>query len=99
MPIKQRISPCLWFDGQAEDAANFYVSIFKDARITAVSRYGEVGPGPNGSVMAIGFELDGQACHDQARHRGSAADLRGKGRIVWSRASTQGVTAMIDILI
>jgi predicted 3-demethylubiquinone-9 3-methyltransferase (glyoxalase superfamily) len=61
MPIKQRISPCLWFDGQAEEAANFYVSIFKDARVTAVSRYGEVGPGPKGSVMAIGFELDGQA--------------------------------------
>jgi predicted 3-demethylubiquinone-9 3-methyltransferase (glyoxalase superfamily) len=61
MPIKQRISPCLWFDGEAEDAANFYVSIFKDARITAVSRYGEAGPGPKGSVMAIGFELDGQA--------------------------------------
>jgi predicted 3-demethylubiquinone-9 3-methyltransferase (glyoxalase superfamily) len=61
MPIKQRISPCLWFDGQAEEAANFYVSIFKNSRITAVSRYGEVGPGPKGSVMAIGFELDGQA--------------------------------------
>jgi predicted 3-demethylubiquinone-9 3-methyltransferase (glyoxalase superfamily) len=61
MPIKQRISPCLWFDGEAEDAANFYVSIFKDARITAVSRYGEAGPGPKGSVMAIEFELDGQA--------------------------------------
>jgi predicted 3-demethylubiquinone-9 3-methyltransferase (glyoxalase superfamily) len=60
MPIKQRISPCLWFDGEAEDAANFYVSIFKDARITAVSRYGEAGPGPKGSVMAIEFELDGQ---------------------------------------
>jgi predicted 3-demethylubiquinone-9 3-methyltransferase (glyoxalase superfamily) len=61
MPIKQRISPCLWFDGEAEDAANFYVSIFKDARITAVSRYSEAGPGPKGSVMAIGFDLDGQA--------------------------------------
>jgi predicted 3-demethylubiquinone-9 3-methyltransferase (glyoxalase superfamily) len=60
MPIKQRISPCLWFDGEAEAAANFYVSIFKDARITAVSRYGEAGPGPKGSVMAIEFELDGQ---------------------------------------
>jgi predicted 3-demethylubiquinone-9 3-methyltransferase (glyoxalase superfamily) len=61
MPIKQRISPCLWFDGQAEEAANFYVSIFENARITAVSRYTEAGPGSNGSVMAIGFELDGQA--------------------------------------
>lgn len=61
MEIKQRISPCLWFDGQAEEAANFYVSVFKNARITAVSRYGEAGPGPNGSVMVVGFELDGQS--------------------------------------
>ena len=61
MSIKPRISPCLWFDGQAEDAANFYVSIFRNSRITAVSRYGEAGPGPKGSVMVIGFDLDGQA--------------------------------------
>jgi predicted 3-demethylubiquinone-9 3-methyltransferase (glyoxalase superfamily) len=61
MPIKQRISPCLWFDGQAEEAANFYVSIFKNSRITAVSRYGDAGPGPKGSVMVVGFELEGQA--------------------------------------
>ena len=61
MPIKRRISPCLWFDGEAEEAANFYVSIFKNSRITAVSRYGDAGPGPKGSVMVIGFELDGQA--------------------------------------
>jgi predicted 3-demethylubiquinone-9 3-methyltransferase (glyoxalase superfamily) len=61
MPIKQRISTCLWFDGQAEEAANFYVSIFRNSKITAVSRHGEGGPGPKGSVMVIGFELDGQA--------------------------------------
>jgi predicted 3-demethylubiquinone-9 3-methyltransferase (glyoxalase superfamily) len=61
MPIKQRITPCLWFDGQAEEAANFYVSVFENSRITAVSRYGDAGPGPKGSVMTIGFELDGQA--------------------------------------
>jgi predicted 3-demethylubiquinone-9 3-methyltransferase (glyoxalase superfamily) len=60
MPIKQRISPCLWFDGQAEEAANFYVSVFKNSRITAVSRYREAGPGPNG-VMVVGLELDGQS--------------------------------------
>jgi len=51
----------LWFDGQAEDAANFYVSIFRNSRITAVSRCGEAGPGPKGSVMVVSFELDGQA--------------------------------------
>ena len=61
MPVKHRISPCLWFDGQAEEAANFYVSIFRNSRITAVSRFGEAGPGPKGSVMVVGFELDGQA--------------------------------------
>jgi predicted 3-demethylubiquinone-9 3-methyltransferase (glyoxalase superfamily) len=61
MPIKQRISPCLWFDNQAEEAANFYVSTFKNSKITAVSRYGEGGPGPKGSVMVVGFELDGQS--------------------------------------
>ena len=61
MPVKHRISPCLWFDGQAEDAANFYVSIFRNSRITAVSRCGEAGPGPKGSVMVVSFELDGQA--------------------------------------
>ncbi len=57
----QIITPCLWFDGQAEDAANFYVSIFKNSRITALSRYGDAGPGPNGGVMTVAFELDGQS--------------------------------------
>jgi predicted 3-demethylubiquinone-9 3-methyltransferase (glyoxalase superfamily) len=61
MTIKHRIAPCLWFDGQAEEAAKFYVSIFKKAKITALSRYGESGPGPKDSVMTVGFELDGQA--------------------------------------
>jgi predicted 3-demethylubiquinone-9 3-methyltransferase (glyoxalase superfamily) len=61
MAIKQRITSCLWFDGQAEEAAKFYVAIFKNSRITAVSRYGEVGPGPKGSVMTVAFELDGQS--------------------------------------
>lgn len=54
------ITPFLWFDTQAEDAANFYVSIFKNSRILNVSRYGEGGPGPKGSVMTVQFELNGQ---------------------------------------
>jgi predicted 3-demethylubiquinone-9 3-methyltransferase (glyoxalase superfamily) len=54
------ITPFLWFTGQAEEAANFYVSVFKNSKITDVSRYGEAGPGPAGSVMTIEFELDGQ---------------------------------------
>ncbi len=57
----QRITPFLWFDGQAEEAARFYVSVFKErSRILGVTRYGEAGPGPAGSVLTVLFELDGQ---------------------------------------
>jgi predicted 3-demethylubiquinone-9 3-methyltransferase (glyoxalase superfamily) len=56
----QKITPCLWFDHQAEEAARFYTSVFKNSRIEAVTRYGEAGPGPKGSVMTVAFELDGQ---------------------------------------
>jgi predicted 3-demethylubiquinone-9 3-methyltransferase (glyoxalase superfamily) len=59
MPIKQRITPFLWFDGRAEEAANFYVSIFPNSKVGSTSRYGEAGPGPKGSVMTIAFDLDG----------------------------------------
>ncbi|MEP6569913.1 MAG: VOC family protein [Acidobacteriota bacterium] len=56
----QKISPFLWFDTQAEEAANYYVSVFKNSRIVSVSRYGDTGPGPKGSVMTVEFELDGE---------------------------------------
>lgn len=56
----QKITPFLWFDSQAEEAANFYVSIFKNSKIVKITRYGEVGPGPKGSVMIVTFQLDGQ---------------------------------------
>ena len=56
----QKISPFLWFDTQAEDAANFYVSIFKNSKIVAVNRYGDTGPGPKGQVMTAAFDLEGQ---------------------------------------
>jgi len=56
----QKITPFLWFDSQAEAAANFYVSIFNNSRVLGISRYGEAGPGPKGSVMTVDFELDGQ---------------------------------------
>jgi predicted 3-demethylubiquinone-9 3-methyltransferase (glyoxalase superfamily) len=56
-----KITPFLWFDRQAEEAANYYVSIFKNSRITEISRYGEGTPMPAGSVMVVAFELDGQA--------------------------------------
>jgi predicted 3-demethylubiquinone-9 3-methyltransferase (glyoxalase superfamily) len=56
----QKVTPFLWFDGQAEEAANFYASVFPRSRIVSISRYGEAGPGPKGSVMTVQFELDGQ---------------------------------------
>ena len=59
MTIKS-ITPFLWFDANAEDAANFYVSLFPDSKITHVSRYGDAGPGPKGSAMVVAFELMGR---------------------------------------
>jgi predicted 3-demethylubiquinone-9 3-methyltransferase (glyoxalase superfamily) len=56
----QKIIPFLWFDGKAEEAANFYVSLFKDSRIINISRYGDAGPAPKGTAMSATFELAGQ---------------------------------------
>ncbi len=56
----QKITPFLWFDNNAEEAVNFYTSIFKDSKITNMSRYSEAGPGPAGSVMVANFTLNGQ---------------------------------------
>jgi predicted 3-demethylubiquinone-9 3-methyltransferase (glyoxalase superfamily) len=60
----QKITPCLWFDSQAEEAAKFYVSIFKNSKIRNMTRYGEAGAKvsgrPNGSVMTVTFEIEGQ---------------------------------------
>jgi predicted 3-demethylubiquinone-9 3-methyltransferase (glyoxalase superfamily) len=55
-----RITPFLWFNDQAEQAARFYTSIFKNSGIGTITRYGEDGPGPKGSVMTVNFQLDGQ---------------------------------------
>jgi predicted 3-demethylubiquinone-9 3-methyltransferase (glyoxalase superfamily) len=55
-----KITPFLWFDGKAEEAVNFYVSVFKNSKTLSVSRYGDAGPGPKGTVMTVAFELDGQ---------------------------------------
>ena len=55
-----KITPFLWFDTQAEEAAQLYVSIFNNSKIVNVTRYGEAGPGPKGSAMTVAFELDGQ---------------------------------------
>ena len=56
----QKITPFLWFDDQAEEAMNFYVSVFKNSKVLGVVRYGEAGPGPKGSAMTAKFELEGQ---------------------------------------
>jgi predicted 3-demethylubiquinone-9 3-methyltransferase (glyoxalase superfamily) len=56
----QKITPFLWFDGKAEEAMNFYVSIFKNSKVLSVARYGEAGPGPKGSVMTATFQIEGQ---------------------------------------
>lgn len=56
----RKITPFLWFDNQAEEAMNFYVSIFKNSKTGAITRYGEGAPGPKGTVMTATFQLDGQ---------------------------------------
>jgi predicted 3-demethylubiquinone-9 3-methyltransferase (glyoxalase superfamily) len=56
----QKITPFLWFDGKAEEAMNFYVSIFKNSKVGRVTRYGDAGPGPKGSVMSATFKIEGQ---------------------------------------
>jgi predicted 3-demethylubiquinone-9 3-methyltransferase (glyoxalase superfamily) len=56
----EKITPFLWFDSNAEEAMNFYVSIFKNSKILSVARYGDAGPGPKGTVMAATFQLEGQ---------------------------------------
>jgi predicted 3-demethylubiquinone-9 3-methyltransferase (glyoxalase superfamily) len=65
MPSQARITPCLWFDSQAEEAANYYVGIFKNSKVKDIGRYGEAGKEfhgrPPGSVMIVAFDLDGQA--------------------------------------
>jgi len=56
----QKITPFLWFNDKAEEAMNFYVSIFKNSKAVSVSRYGDAGPGPKGSVMVARFQIEGQ---------------------------------------
>ena len=59
--FKQKIVPFLWFNGEAEEAAKFYTSIFKNSKIVNIARYNDAGPGPKGSVMTVTFELAGQS--------------------------------------
>jgi predicted 3-demethylubiquinone-9 3-methyltransferase (glyoxalase superfamily) len=57
----QKITPCLWFDTEGEEAARFYTSVFPNSRIVEIARYGSAGPRPEGTVMTVSFELDGQS--------------------------------------
>jgi len=68
--ITQKISNCLWFDGQAEEAARFYAGIFRNSKIKQIVNYGDTGPGTKGSVMSVHFELDG--CEFLALNAGPA---------------------------
>lgn len=56
----QKITPCLWFDNQAEEAMNFYISVFENSKVLSVTRYGELGPGVKGKVMTAKFLIEGQ---------------------------------------
>ena len=58
MQSGQKIAPALWFDNNADEAVDFYVSIFRNSKISKVLRYGKAGPGPEGTVITISFELD-----------------------------------------
>ncbi len=60
MATLSKVTPCLWFDTEGEEAATFYTSIFENSRISKVTRYGSAGPRPSGMVMTVNFELDGQ---------------------------------------
>lgn len=60
MATLQKITPCLWFDNNAEEAINFYVSVFNDAKVLNVLRNGDQGPGPKGSLLAATFQIEGQ---------------------------------------
>jgi predicted 3-demethylubiquinone-9 3-methyltransferase (glyoxalase superfamily) len=59
-PLTQKIIPCLWFDDKAEEAVNYYTSVFKNSKVVNMVRYGEKGPGPAGMVMTATFQINGQ---------------------------------------
>ena len=77
----------MWFDDKAEEAANFYVSIFKTSRIQNVSRYGDAGPGPSGSAMVVEFELEGQDF--MALNGGDSSQMSGSAIALFVNCETQ----------
>jgi predicted 3-demethylubiquinone-9 3-methyltransferase (glyoxalase superfamily) len=96
----QKIAPFLWFDTEAEEAANYYVSIFKDARILNIVRFGAAGPGPPGAVMTVSFEIHGyqlSALNGGPQFKFSEAislvvrcDSQQEIDALWSQLSAQG---------
>jgi predicted 3-demethylubiquinone-9 3-methyltransferase (glyoxalase superfamily) len=100
MPGKQKITTFLWFDGNAEEAAKHYTSIFKNSKIVSVARYGDAGPGPKGAVMTVTFQLEGQefiALNGGARFKFTEAisllvncDTQKEVDELWSRLSAGG---------
>jgi predicted 3-demethylubiquinone-9 3-methyltransferase (glyoxalase superfamily) len=96
----QKISPFLWFENQAEAAAHFYVSVFKQSRILDVMRYGDAGPGPKGAVMLVSFEIEGQkftALNGNTQHPFDEAvsfyvDCRDQAEVdaLWDRLTADG---------
>jgi predicted 3-demethylubiquinone-9 3-methyltransferase (glyoxalase superfamily) len=96
----QKIIPFLWFNDKAEEAANFYVSIFKNSKILNLARYREGGPGPKGTVMVATFQIEGQKNHGAERrpalHIFSShivlRRLRNPGRVdeLWEKLSAEG---------
>lgn len=91
----QGITPFLWFDDNAEEAVNFYVSIFKNARIDSINRFGEETPGPKGRVMTIAFSLDGTdfVAFNGGHMSPSGEDMRPVYSLATSRAISFVVTA------
>ncbi len=81
----QKITTCLWFDNNAEEAVSFYTSVFKNSKVLEVSRYGEAGPGPAGSVLTIRFQLERATAH--------LTTARGMAIIVVAAASGRALCA------
>jgi predicted 3-demethylubiquinone-9 3-methyltransferase (glyoxalase superfamily) len=100
MATLAKITPCLWFDTEGEEAAKFYTTVFKNSRILDVAHYGSAGPRPEGTVMAVRFELDGHAfvalnggpefTFDEAISFQIACDSQAEVDEFWTRLSEGG---------
>jgi predicted 3-demethylubiquinone-9 3-methyltransferase (glyoxalase superfamily) len=102
MPLaSQKINPCLWFDTEAEEAARFYCSVFKNSKVGSISRYGgegkEIHGKDAGSVMAVEFELDGQRFAALNGARNSSSARRSRSRCIATarpKSTTSGTSSL-----